>query len=90
MLIRPRVPRDNASFSEQSTMVLSIRSPMEKGGYTAMESPEWTPVRSMCCMTPGMSTSTPSEITSTSSSLPIKYWSTSTGFSTFPERMTFI
>ena len=42
-------------------MVWSILSPMEKGGYTAMESPEWTPVRSMCCMTPGISTSVPSE-----------------------------
>ena len=52
-----------------------------------MESPEWTPVRSMCCMTPGISTSVPSEMTSTSSSLPIRYWSTSTGFSILPERM---
>ena len=30
--MRPRVLRDNASFSEQSMMVLSILSPMEKGG----------------------------------------------------------
>ena len=52
-----------------------------------MESPEWTPVRSMCCMTPGISTSVPSEMTSTSSSLPMRYWSTRTGFSILPERM---
>ena len=90
MLISPLVPRDSASFSEQSTITFSIRSPMEKGGYTAIESPEWTPVRSMCCMTPGISTSAPSEITSTSSSLPMRYWSTRTGFSTFPERITFM
>ena len=46
--------------------------------------------RSICCMTPGISTSLPSEMTSTSSSLPIRYWSTSTGFSILPERMTSI
>jgi hypothetical protein len=52
-----------------------------------MESPEWTPARSICSMMPGMSTSSPSEMTSTSSSVPGMYLSTSTGFSMPPERM---
>ena len=46
-----------------------------------MESPLCTPARSMCSMMPGMSTSVPSEMTSTSSSVPIMYLSTSTGLS---------
>ena len=52
-----------------------------------MESPEWTPARSTCSMMPGISTSVPSEITSTSSSTPGMYLSTSTGFSMPPERI---
>ena len=52
-----------------------------------MESPLCTPARSICSITPGISTSVPSEITSTSSSVPGMYWSISTGFSMLPDKM---
>jgi hypothetical protein len=55
-----------------------------------MESPLWTPARSMCSMMPGISTSVPSEMTSTSSSVPGMYLSTSTSLRKPPERMTFM
>ena len=55
-----------------------------------MESPEWTPARSMCSIMPGMSTRSPSEMTSTSSSVPGMYLSTSTGLSMPPARMVSI
>ena len=42
-----------------------------KVGYTLIESPEWMPVRSTCSMMPGMKTSRPSQMASTSSSLPM-------------------
>ena len=50
------------------------------GGYTEMESPEWMPARSMCSIIPGMRKSSPSQMASTSHSVPIRYLSTSTGF----------
>ena len=49
-------------------------------GYTAIESPECTPARSMCSMTPGISTPSPSQIASTSTSLPSRYLSMRIGF----------
>ena len=46
-----------------------------------MESPEWTPARSMCSMMPGMSSSSPSKTPSTSTSRPMRYLSTRMGCS---------
>ena len=43
------------------------------------EAPEWTPARSMCDMMPGISTDSPSQMASTSTSLPSRYLSISTG-----------
>ena len=51
------------------------------GGYTAIESPEWTPALSMCSIIPGIITVSPSLIASTSISRPTKYLSVSTGCS---------
>ena len=63
-------------------MILSvITSLMFQAGYTAMESPEWTPVRSMCSIMPGIRMSSPSQMASTSSSVPIRYLSIKMGFS---------
>ena len=45
------------------------------GGYTAMESPEWTPARSTCSIIPGISMEVPSDTASTSTSMPLKYLS---------------
>ena len=47
-----------------------------------MESPLWMPVRSTSSMMPGTNTSRPSQMASTSISLPMMYLSTSTGLST--------
>ena len=46
-----------------------------------MLSPEWMPARSMCSVTPGIRISSPSEIASSSTSLPSMYWSIKTGCS---------
>src|SRR3972149_2500825 len=51
-----------------------------RAGYTAIESPEWTPARSMCSMTPGMRVCSPSQTASTSASLPSRYLSMRIGF----------
>ncbi len=75
---------------EISTTFLSIASLKLYGGYTAIESPLCTPALSICCIIPGIRTSTPSEIASTSSSVPIRYLSQSTGFSIFCARITSI
>ena len=90
MLTSPRVPSASASFVEESTTVFCIRSVRLNGGYTAIESPLCTPARSTCSMIPGISTFSPSEITSTSSSHPGMYLSISTGFSTLPESISSI
>ena len=50
-------------------MVPFTLSEMEKEGYTLMESPEWTPVRSTSSMMPGTNTSRPSQMASTSTGL---------------------
>ena len=41
---------------------------MRYGGSTHAESPEWMPASSMCCITPPITTRSPSEIASTSAS----------------------
>ena len=58
-----------------------MRSVIVNVGYTLMLSPEWMPVRSTCSMMPGMYTCSPSHTASVSSSLPMMYLSTSTGWS---------
>ena len=48
-------------------------SDMENGGKTLVLSPECTPVRSTSSIMPGRNTSVPSQIASTSTSLPTIY-----------------
>ena len=90
ILTKPFVPSASARSVEHLTILSVNLSVRLYGGYTAMESPLCTPARSMCSMIPGMSTSVPSEMTSTSSSVPGIYLSTSTGLSIPPARIFFI
>ena len=54
---------------------------------TAIESPLCIPARSICSIIPGIKTSFPSEMTSTSSSVPDIYLSIKTGLSMPPARI---
>src|SRR5487761_1439849 len=74
----PRRRRCRAIFTVYSTTWSSSEASRLCAGYTAYESPECTPARSTCCMTPGMTTVSPSVIASTSTSVPCRYLSTST------------
>ena len=55
-----------------------------------MESPEWIPALSTCSIIPGISTVVPSEMQSTSSSVPGIYLSIKTELPILPERIIFI
>ena len=56
-LMRPRTPTASANRVMASTMSPWSAADSRCGGNTATESPEWTPARSTCSMSPGMSTS---------------------------------
>ena len=74
VLVRP-------SFFAYCRMIPLTLLLMEKAGYTEMESPLWIPVRSTSSMMPGTNTFRPSQMASTSTSLPWMYLSISTGLS---------
>jgi hypothetical protein len=54
MFIKPTTPSARDSFSAASAINLSLFGPMENGGSTHAESPEWAPASSMCSMIPPM------------------------------------
>ena len=56
MLIRPITPSSSAICSVVARICSSICSPIESGGSTQAESPEWTPASSTCCMIPATCT----------------------------------
>jgi len=70
-----------------ATILALMSSSMSEAGYTAMLSPEWIPVRSTCSIMPGMRMFSPSQMASTSISMPERYLSMSTGLSCLWERM---
>jgi hypothetical protein len=81
MLIKPLVFSASASFSEQSSIVRSISSPMRIGrihgdGVAGVDARPLDMLHDA-----GDQHVLPSEMTSTSSSVPGMYLSTSTGFS---------
>ncbi len=76
-LQRPRTPSASAIRVVAST-IWARTSGSNPAGYTAIESPLWTPARSTCSMIPGMTTLSPSQMASTSASVPSRYLSTST------------
>ena len=53
-----------------ATILALMSSSISEAGYTAMLSPEWIPVRSTCSMMPGIRMSSPSQMASTSISMP--------------------
>ncbi len=55
-LIKPRASSPMPMRVVYSTIVSTSAAVRWMPGYTAIESPEWTPARSMCSMMPGMST----------------------------------
>ena len=81
MLISPITCKDFASLLVYSAIVSFTLSLIVGAGYTEILSPEWTPVRSICSIIPGMRMSVPSHTASTSISLPCKYLSTRIGWS---------
>ncbi len=80
MLNRPRTPSARPRSVVWRTIVSINSGDSDCAGYRAMLSPECTPARSTCSMIPGISTSDPSQIASTSISAPSRYLSTSNGF----------
>ena len=70
-----------------ATIFALMPSSMSEAGYTAILSPECIPVRSTCSMMPGISISSPSQMASTSISMPERYLSISTGLSCLVERI---
>ena len=50
-------------------MSASTCSPRDMVGMTQVESPEWTPASSTCCMTAPITVRVPSQIASTSTSI---------------------
>ena len=79
MLNRPTMPISRPSLTVSSIISCFTFGLRLKDGYTLMLSPEWMPVRSTCSMMAGMKTFSPSQMASTSVSLPWMYLSTSTG-----------
>ena len=65
----PTTPSRVAILTTVSLSRSMVASESEYGGITAVESPEWTPAGSMCCITPPIQTSSPSARQSMSTSM---------------------
>ena len=69
-LINPFTPIASATRVIAETIRSWSEALRRWGGNMATESPEWTPARSTCSISPGISTSSPSHTASTSTSSP--------------------
>ncbi len=67
-LMSPTTPSSRANRRARRFISATSSSFRRYGGSTQAESPEWTPASSMCCMTPAITASRPSQTASTSAS----------------------